>query len=54
MIRLALVVFAVVVMALIAFTVIDTNVFRWEAGAFAAYFAASVVPDIALPQRKAE
>lgn len=53
MIRVLLVLFAVAVFLGVAFAFIDQNVFRWEAGAFAA-LAASFLPfaDVAFPQRR--
>jgi hypothetical protein len=54
MVKLALVVFAVVVLFLLALDiVIHTDQFRWLAGALCAYVAASLpIPDVAVPTRK--
>jgi hypothetical protein len=43
MIRLIFLVLAIVLFLLIAFGVLDTNIVKWEAGAFAS-FAASFAP----------
>jgi len=53
MIRVALVLFAAVVFALIAFNVgIKTHVARWEAGASSAFVVSFLpFPDAALPKR---
>ena len=49
-IKVLLLVFAIVVFALIAFTAIDKDIVRWEAGAFAAAFAAFLPwPEIRTP-----
>lgn len=55
MLRALLILFATVVFALVALTVIDQNVVRWEAGALAA-LAASFFPfsDLPITQRRNE
>lgn len=56
MVKLALVVFAVIVFVCLAFQVaIHSQEFRWAAGAVAAYMAASLpIPDVGVPSRNKE
>lgn len=45
MLRFALIVLAVVIFALLAFAVVTTDFFRWEAGALALFAVAFLFPD---------